>query len=158
LLLVSAIVAVVVFVDASNDEAEAGEVLLEPATGAGPFPWTSSIVPPGAPASVPLPTVATTVVDTSAAARLTAVRGDRVGIYGGSLDLTVCDKEQLIGFLEQNAGQASAFAGVLRITPADIRPYVTSLTPVILGADTRVTNHGYDPDKAEATPRQSVLH
>ena len=44
---------------------------------------------------------------------------------------------------------------MLGIDASQIRSYVTALTPVILAADTRVTNHGYS--NGRATPRQSVL-
>ena len=82
-----------------------------------------------------------------------AVTGDRTGIYGGTLQLDMCDKAKLISFLEQNASQRSAWAGVLDVT--DVRSYVNSLTPVILSADTRVTNHGYRDGRP--MPVQSVL-
>jgi hypothetical protein len=44
---------------------------------------------------------------------------------------------------------------VLGVRPDEIRSYVAGLTPVLLRADTRVTNHGYRD--GVATPRQSVL-
>lgn len=142
----------------STTTAAPGEVLLEPLDSDGPFPWTGSLVPPGAPTSVPLPTTSSTASPTSTSGgpvALTAVRGDRVGIYGGTTELSVCDREQLAGFLETHPGPARAFAQVLGIGTSQIRSYVTSLTPVILAADTRVTNHGYS--KGRPTPRQSVL-
>jgi hypothetical protein len=62
-----------------------------------------------------------------------------------------------VAFLEDpaNADKAAAWAGVLGIDVADIRSYVSRLTPVVLTHDTRVTNHGFDHGRA--TPRQSVF-
>jgi hypothetical protein len=135
-------------------DADEGEVLLEAAASEGPFPWTPPVVPPDAPTTLPesMPTMAPSAPDPGRPG-LIAVPGDRTGIYGGSLELSVCDKPKLIGFLEQNPGQRAAFGEVLGIT--DVRAYVESLTPVILGSDTRVTNHGYENDRP--TPLQSVL-
>jgi hypothetical protein len=135
-------------------DADEGEVLLEAAASEGPFPWTPPIAPPDAPTALPetMPTVAADAPDPGRPG-LIAVPGDRTGIYGGSLELSVCDKPKLIGFLEQNPGQRAAFGEVLGIS--DVRAYVESLTSVILGSDTRVTNHGYENDRP--TPLQSVL-
>ncbi len=74
-------------------------------------------------------------------------------IYGGSLELSVCDKKKLISFLERNAAQREAWLSVLGVN--DVASYVNSLSQVILAADTRVTNHGFEENKA--TPLQSVL-
>ena len=136
-----------------------GEVLLQSVASEGPFPWTPSAVPADAPTSVPppppgtstLPSAAPTVADSDGG--LTPVAGDQPGLYGGSNELGVCDKEQLISFLEDNPDKRAAFADVLDIS--DVRPYVESLTPVILTGDTRVTNHGFE--NGRATPFQSVL-
>jgi hypothetical protein len=136
-----------------------GEVLLQPATSEGPSPFTRSVVPAGVPTSLPkpqsgtstLPPAAPTVADSRGG--LKPVAGDQPGLYGGSNELGVCDKEKLITFLEQNPAKRAAFAGVLGIS--DVRKYVESLSPVILTADTRVTNHGFE--NGRATPFQSVL-
>lgn len=135
-------------------DADEGEVLLEAAASEGPFPWTPPVVPPDAPTTLPesMPTVAAGAPDPGRPG-LIAVPGDRTGIYGGSLELSVCDKPKLIGFLEQNPGQRAAFGEVLGVS--DVRAYVESLTSVILGSDTRVTNHGYE--NGRPTALQSVL-
>ncbi|TQC39129.1 LCCL domain protein [Rhodococcus sp. WS4] len=137
-----------------RSDADKGEVLLEAAASEGQFPWTPPVVPPDAPTTLPdsMPTVAPSAPDPGRPG-LIAVPGDRTGIYGGSLELSVCDKPKLIGFLEQNPGQRGAFEEVLGIS--DSRVYVESLTSVILGSDTRVTNHGYE--NGRPTPLQSVL-
>ena len=73
----------------------------------------------------------------------TVVPGGQVGLYGGSLNIASCDREQLIGFLATNPEKATAWAGVVGIAVADIAPFVRRLTSVILRADTIVVNHGY---------------
>src|SRR5439155_13211723 len=88
-------------------------------------------------------------------AAVIAVRGDRAGIYGGTLDNKICDKEKLIAFLEQHPAQGAAWAAVEGIRQQDRRATITSLTAVVLAADTRVTNHGFKNGKP--TPHQSVM-
>ncbi|HSL57994.1 MAG TPA: DUF6777 domain-containing protein, partial [Acidimicrobiales bacterium] len=84
-----------------------------------------------------------------------AVDGAVPGIYGGTLDEASCDVDQLTGFLSAEPDKAAAWAAVIEIDSDDVAPYLASLTPVHLGADTRVVSHGYAD--GEATPRQSVL-
>lgn len=86
-----------------------------------------------------------------------AVDGDRPGLYGGSRDVGTCDVDQLVEFLTDpaNADKAEAWAGVLGIDADEIGEVVAELTPLRLRFDTRVTNHGFDGDRA--TPLQSVL-
>jgi hypothetical protein len=151
-----ATVAAAYVIFAGSNKATASEVLLQPTNSAGPYPWTGTVVPVGAPSSVPLPppTTPTAQVPTGGGQPpLVAVPGDRAGIYGGSLELTVCDKKKLVEFLQQNPAQAAAWAGVLGVS--DISTYVGSLAEVLLGADTRVTNHGFHEGKA--TSFQAVL-
>src|SRR5947209_5725368 len=95
-----------VLVAAGSNKKASAEVFLEPTKSDGIFPWTGSIADPNAPTSVPLPTTvppagapSTTVKATAA---VVAVTGDRAGIYGGTLDNKVCDKDKLITFLEQH--------------------------------------------------------
>jgi hypothetical protein len=88
-------------------------------------------------------------------ASVTTVQGGTPGLYGGSRINAVCDVAQLIGFLEENADKASAWAGVQGIEASEIADFIGRLTPVILANDTRVTNHGFDNGTAPA--RQVVL-
>ncbi|MFO7281814.1 MAG: DUF6777-containing protein, partial [Thermoanaerobacterales bacterium] len=85
------------------------------------------------------------------------VTGSDPAIFGGSRDTQVCDVEQLIDFLtdEANADKAEAWAEVLDIEVDEIETYVRGLTAVRLRWDTRVTNHGYRD--GEARPFQSLL-
>jgi hypothetical protein len=81
--------------------------------------------------------------------------GGAVGLYGGTLNLQVCDKNQMITFLQANPDKAAAWAGVLGISVSQIPTYINSLTAVILRSDTLVTNHGFS--NGRATTLVSVL-
>src|SRR4051794_22752433 len=144
-------------IGAGSGKKASAEVLQEPVASDGPFPWTGSIAAADAPTSVPLPTTAPlpTATTAKATSAVVAVRGDRAGIYGGTLNNSVCDKTKLIEFLESHPDKAAAWAAIEGIRIQDIRAYIGSLTPVILAADTRVTNHGFS--NGRATPHQSVL-
>lgn len=83
------------------------------------------------------------------------VVGDAVGLYGGSLELGSCDRRQLVDYLDAHPNKAEAWADVQGITTEEIRSFVAALTPLVLRADTLVTNHGY-ADGA-ATTFTSVL-
>jgi hypothetical protein len=73
--------------------------------------------------------------------------GGQPGLFGGTMQEGSCNKEQLITFLEQNPDKGQAWASTLGINLADIRTYVTGLTPVLLRSDTRLTNHGWQNGK-----------
>ncbi|MDQ1531627.1 MAG: hypothetical protein QOE37_1732, partial [Microbacteriaceae bacterium] len=88
-------------------------------------------------------------------ATVPVVTGGTVGLYGGSTNDRVCDKAQMIAFLEQSPSKAAAWAKVQGIDASAIRPYIEGLTPVRLRRDTRVTNHGFRQGVAD--PRESVL-
>ncbi|MSO37248.1 MAG: hypothetical protein EXQ69_03240 [Acidimicrobiia bacterium] len=83
------------------------------------------------------------------------VTGDEPGLYGGTRDEQSCDPTKLVEFLEAQPSKAAAWADVLGIKRVMIADYIKNLTPVVLRADTRVTNHGYANGKS--TPRQAVL-
>jgi hypothetical protein len=80
------------------------------------------------------------------------VEGGHVGLYGGTLNHTSCDKHQLVTFLQANPDKGAAWASVLGITTAQIPSYVDDLTPVLLRSDTLVTNHGYANGQATTIP------
>jgi hypothetical protein len=71
------------------------------------------------------------------------VEGGHEGLYGGSLNEQVCDRDTLVEFLAENPEEGAAWAEVLGISMADIPDYVAGLTPVLLRSDTLVTNHGF---------------
>ena len=79
--------------------------------------------------------------------------GDKVGLYGGSTGVAVCDREKMVTFLEQHPAQGDAWR---QATGArDIRKYANTLSPVLLVNDTRVTNNSFKDGKP--VPFQSVL-
>ncbi|MDQ1492348.1 MAG: hypothetical protein QOJ23_4862 [Actinomycetota bacterium] len=145
---------VLISVVGGGAEAKGGEIFLESASDAGPDPFSASMAV-GTPT-----TVATTAPATAAPAPtgrlvLISTSGATPGLYGGTRDQTSCDAAQQVAFLAQNPDKAAAFASVLGIRPVDIPAYVATLTPVLLRADTRVTNNGFR--NGVATPRQAVL-
>jgi hypothetical protein len=77
------------------------------------------------------------------------------GLYGGTRNISTCDAEKLVSFLEATPAKADAWALTLGIKTTQIRSYVSTLTDVILRTDTRVTNHSYE--NGIAIPLQSVL-
>lgn len=147
------------------EQAAAAEVFLEPADVAGDSPFAPTSfstkqpdpVDPGTDPVGPPPAAPAPSPDGQAAPMvLRTANGDLPGLFGGTLDTTTCDAGLMINYLGQNPNQAQAWASVQRITPDQIRAYVTELTPVLLRTDTRVTDHGYI-DVAQALPRQAVL-
>lgn len=152
--------AFVIVTQLSDDEAEAS-VLLEPISSTGPDPFSEPVAPEaggsllayaesGAPGQD-----AGDDEDDDRRGVYKAADGSVPGLYGGSLDEEACDVEQLQAFLSVEDDKADAWAAVLEIDRADIPRYLERLTPVHLGADTRVVNHGFRD--GEATPRESVL-
>ncbi|MDX6764921.1 DUF6777 domain-containing protein, partial [Streptomyces sp. F8] len=77
------------------------------------------------------------------------------GLYGGTQRLGSCDVEQQVGYLTEDDGKARAFAEASGIEVAGIPDFLRALTPVVLRADTRVTNHGFRDGRAAGY--QSVL-
>ncbi|MGC4936138.1 DUF6777 domain-containing protein [Gordonia sp. DT30] len=81
------------------------------------------------------------------------VSGTTPGLYmGGS---TSCDPAGLGNFLAQHPGQAKSWASVYGISTQAIPYYLDTLTPVVLAADTWVTNYSYTG--GSAVPFQDVL-
>ena len=81
---------------------------------------------------------------------ISSVAGSVPGLYGGTRIRTLCDVKQLVSFLATNADKAAAWAKVQGITVDQIPQYVASLTSVLLGHDTRVTNFGFKNGTAPA--------
>jgi hypothetical protein len=141
---------------------QAEQIRLEPVSYTPPDGFTESVAEgPTTPGPEPFP------VEPATTGSIRSASADTVGLYGGSLNLASCDREQLVQFLEASPAKARAWVGALnsdptlywsggnRVEPFQIRDYVFELTPVILRADTWVTNHGYF--NGVATPLQSVL-
>ncbi|WP_143664274.1 DUF6777 domain-containing protein, partial [Streptomyces murinus] len=138
---------------ASVKEAQLGEeVFLQPAAEQGPNPFTASMATGPARTGTPRPAGTGRTADVSAppaglaVAPLAAARalsGGTPGLYSGSVRVSGCDVERQIAGLTADSARRDAFAHVAGVSPADLPGYLRALTPVLLRADTRVTNHGY---------------
>lgn len=136
----------------------AGELFLQPVAAQGPDPFTDSTATGTA---TPSPTVtrspqpAPTGSSSPTAPGIRSVSGGTPGLYGGTHSLGSCDVDQQVRFLTSNRAKGRAFAQASGIAQGDIERFLRDLTPVVLRADTRVTNHGYRDGRA--TSFQSVL-
>lgn len=81
--------------------------------------------------------------------------GGTLGLYGGTLNNSSCDRDAMVAFLRSNLDEEAAWASVQGISPADLPAYIAELTPLILRSATAVTNHGFTDGKA--TTVHSVL-
>jgi hypothetical protein len=120
-----------------DDEASATEVQTEPISSPGADPFAPAV---GTDEQIPPVQAGGTF------------EGNHVGLYGGTLNQSSCDREQLVTFLSQNPDKAAAWAGVLGISTTQISTYVGGLTPVLLRSDTLVTNHGFVNGQATVIP------
>ncbi len=82
------------------------------------------------------------------------VNGGQSGLYGGGSTAS-CDVAALGNSLMGDPSAARAWASVFGISTNDIPYYLNSLTPVVLTADTWITNHTYRGGTANAF--QSIL-
>ncbi|MGW0859251.1 DUF6777 domain-containing protein [Streptomyces sp. NPDC002690] len=117
------------------------EVVLQPAAARGPAPFTRSTAGavPGAEDAQPLPANGAP----AAAPVVHTVTGDAAGLYGGVRNTPSCDVAAQADLLTEDSGRARAFAGVAGIEAVQIPGYLRALTPVVLRADVRVTDHGF---------------
>jgi hypothetical protein len=132
---------------------KSGQIFLDAANSAGTNAFTPSVAKAfavGAATTTTAPPASTTVPSGVA-----SVSGDTVGLYGGTLNLSSCNAQQMVRYLLANSSLGQAWAQAEGIPYAGLAAYIDSLTPVILRGDTQVTNHGYV--NGYATPHQSVL-
>lgn len=150
--------AVVIAVRSGGDEPEAapmpspGAVRLEPVTYRNPAPFTKSVVA-GDVRVLPGRVVGSTSADIPAPRG--AVTGDTVHLYASTSTAPVCDKAALAERLRSERKVATAWASASGVEPAGVDGLLASLTPVVLRADTAVTNHVYR--SGEPVAYQSVL-
>lgn len=123
----------------SGQPEQSGELRLEPVSFAGDQPFTP---PAGGDREGVQPQVEAGGT----------VAGDTPGLYGGEMDASACDPAALTSHLEEDQDLAAAWAGVRGIAPDGIGEYLSGLTPVVLLADTAVTNHGYADGAAVSIP------
>ena len=157
-LLIATIIGLVVALAASTfavvavikrDDASA-EVYLEAAKRPGANPFTKNVANQN-----PTLTNSYDAKGKTGTGVVLTVAGTEPGLYGGTQNNQSCDPQKLVKFLASEPAKAAAWAGVLGITPTQISKYVAGLTPAILRADTRVSNHGFA--NGTATVLQSVL-
>lgn len=144
-----------------------GEVFLLPADDPGPDAFSED---PFAPApDPPVAPVSDTAgsVTAPAGTQIAGASGEAPGLYGGTMNQAACDPEQMVEFLAANPDKAAAWVKAMTedsavklpdgsaLTVETIPQYVATLTPVVLQADTRVTNHGYKA--GQPTSLQAVL-
>ncbi|MGW6538651.1 DUF6777 domain-containing protein [Streptomyces sp. NPDC055051] len=130
----------------------AHEVHLQPVAAQGPDPFTASTArgaglralqeadPAARPVSAP---------------GIREVTGSTPGLYGGTRAEASCDVEQQVAYLAAEPAKLTAFADAAGIPEGGAADWLRDLTPVLLRADTRVTNHGFRDGRAAAY--QSVL-
>ncbi|GAA2769631.1 DUF6777 domain-containing protein [Streptomyces showdoensis] len=132
--------------------APAREVLLQAAGAQSPDAFTPSTAQEGAPArsgTAPDGVVGTPVP----AAR--EVGGATPGLYAGTRSVASCDVARQVALLTAEPARARSFAEAAGIPESEVAGWLRGLTPVMLRADTRVTDHGYRDGRATAF--QSVL-
>ncbi|MEV0170464.1 DUF6777 domain-containing protein [Streptomyces sp. NPDC050803] len=137
--------------DDGKDTAASGELFLQPVAAQGPDPFTDST----ATSTATPPPVTRTPQPTGTPDAVRSYSGSTPGLYGGTERVGSCDVNRQIGYLTADRAKARAFAGAAGISQASIPTYLRGLAPVLLRADTRVTNHGYRDGRA--TTYQSVL-
>ncbi|MEV7726355.1 DUF6777 domain-containing protein [Streptomyces sp. NPDC087917] len=116
--------------------AESHELTLQPVGSPGPEPFTaSSATGESAPVQPPLPNASGKGIRTVGAAT--------PGLYGGTNRLGSCDVERQIGLLTSDDGKTRAFAEASGVEREKLPDFLRALTPVVLRADTRVTDHGF---------------
>ncbi|MEU4076999.1 hypothetical protein DEJ45_03125 [Streptomyces venezuelae] len=127
----------------------AQDVLLQPVAAQGPDPFTASTARGTMPVSVP------ERGSDAATEQVREVTGSTPGLYGGTRAEGSCDVDQQVSFLAADQDKTRAFAEAAGIPETNVADWLRGLTPVVLRADARVTNHGYRQGKANAF--QSVL-
>ncbi|MGW6564016.1 DUF6777 domain-containing protein [Streptomyces sp. NPDC054975] len=138
--------------DRTTAAAAAKEVLLQPLAAQGPDPFTASTAKATRP---PATTPPDTPAPTATAGTVHEITGSTPGLYGGTHSVASCDVERQVDHLSADQGKARAFAEAAGIPEGSLADWLRGLTPVVLSADTRVTNHGYRD--GGATAYQSVL-
>ncbi|GAA3086220.1 hypothetical protein GCM10017562_65320 [Streptomyces roseofulvus] len=130
----------------------AHEVHLQPVAAQGPDPFTASTARGAGLRALQEPDAAAQPVS---APGIREVTGSTPGLYGGTRAESSCDVEQQVAYLAAEPAKLTAFAEAAGIPEGGVADWLRDLTPVVLRADTRVTNHGFRDGRASAF--QSVL-
>ncbi|MFE5025885.1 DUF6777 domain-containing protein [Streptomyces sp. NPDC056656] len=142
----------------NNASADKGELFLQPVAEVGPDPFTDSTATT---TETPAPVTRTpqppspSGTATATTQGMRPVDGATPGLYGGTQSVGSCDVEKQVAFLTSDPTKERAFADAAGVSATSVPSFLRGLTPVVLRADTRVTNHGYR--SGEATSYQSVL-
>ncbi|OLZ74280.1 hypothetical protein AV521_00910 [Streptomyces sp. IMTB 2501] len=156
------------------------DVYLLPAAAQGPDPFTGSTVSatatPAAPGTGSADPTARAALGVSATGSPVAassrpavpaallvpppramrvLSGATPGLYGGTARVAGCDVARQIGYLTADRAKAGAFARTAGVSGGGLTGYLHGLTPVVLRADTRVSDHGYRD--GDAVAYQAVL-
>ncbi|MGB6039414.1 MAG: DUF6777 domain-containing protein, partial [Gordonia sp. (in: high G+C Gram-positive bacteria)] len=121
---------------------------LRSADDAGPDPFTPSVALTNR--TVPMQNQ----VPTASELGVRLVNGTAPGLYANTGE-AICDTAKLGNDLAANPAAGRAWASVFGINASDIPWYLNTLTPVVLTADTWVTNYAFR--SGTASPFQSVL-
>lgn len=166
---VLAVLGGVAFVLTSGDSSDSagGEVFLLAADDPGPDPFDpAGVAEPTTPAPEPVEGASVSMTAPSNNP-VSASSGSEPGLYGGTMNKASCDSAKLVEFLTANPDKAAAWVKAINkdtsvrlpngspLAVDNISTYVATLTPVVLDADTRVTNYGFKA--GEPTAMQSVL-
>ncbi|WP_406504369.1 DUF6777 domain-containing protein [Streptomyces sp. NBC_00212] len=128
---------------------------LQPIAAAGPDPFTKSTAESTATPTPAAPPGTRSSAPPSGSISASTVSGSTPGLYGGTQSVASCDVEKQIRFLGGDRAKNQAFADAAGVDPGSVAGFLRGLTPVVLRADTRVTNHGFRD--GSATSFQSVL-
>ncbi|MEU6928856.1 DUF6777 domain-containing protein [Streptomyces sp. NPDC046374] len=128
------------------------EVLLQPAVAQGPDAFTPSTAQEGAPERSGTAPDGVTGTPVPAARE---IGGATPGLYAGTRSVASCNVAQQAALLTAEPARTRSFAEAAGIPEADVAGWLRGLTPVLLRADTRVTDHGYRDGRATAF--QTVL-
>ncbi|MET9452997.1 DUF6777 domain-containing protein [Streptomyces cinerochromogenes] len=77
-----------------------------------------------------------------------SLSGATPGLYRGTPRIAGCDVERHVRYLTADEARAGAFAQAAGVPRSALAGYLRRLTPVVLGADTRVTSHAYRDGRA----------
>ena len=124
-----------------------GELLLQPVAAPGPDPFTESTATSTA---TPPPVTRTQQPARPGPPTARSLSGGTPGLYGGIARVGSCDVDRQIDRLTRDRDRARAFARVEGIDRTAVPDYLRGLAPVVLRADTRVTNHGYRDGRTTA--------
>jgi len=140
------------------------ELILEAVTSAGPGPFA----PDFGNAQSPLPGTSLASSTPAGIGAGSTVQGATEGLYRSAQDTAACDRDGLAAYYTDRPVLRAAWVGALRtdsslrwsrgssgVDPADLWTYFAELTPVLLRADVRVTDHSYIDNTVQ--PFQAIL-